>query len=68
MAPAKTGRERSKRTVVITTDQTNKGIRSSVIPLARILITVVIKFTDPRIDEIPAKCKEKIAKSTEAPL
>jgi len=28
---------------------------------------VVIKFTAPKIDEIPAKCKEKIAKSTEAP-
>jgi hypothetical protein len=27
----------------------------------------VIKFTAPKIDEIPAKCKEKIAKSTEAP-
>jgi hypothetical protein len=52
---------------VITTDQTNKGIRSNVIPLDRILITVVIKFTAPRIDEIPAKCKEKIAKSTDAP-
>jgi hypothetical protein len=32
------------------------------------LIAVVIKFTDPKIEEIPAKCKEKIAKSTEAPL
>jgi hypothetical protein len=55
MAPASTGSERSKRIVVITTDQTNKGIRSNVIPLARILIAVVIKFTDPKIDEIPAK-------------
>jgi len=52
---------------VITTDQTNKGIRSKVIPSDRILITVVIKFTAPKIEEIPAKCKEKIAKSTEAP-
>lgn len=26
-----------------------------------------IKFKAPRIDEIPAKCKEKIDKSTEAP-
>jgi hypothetical protein len=31
------------------------------------LITVVIKFTAPRIDEAPAKCREKIAKSTEGP-
>jgi len=32
------------------------------------LITVVIKFTEPKIEDTPAKCKEKIAKSTEAPL
>jgi hypothetical protein len=31
------------------------------------LITVVIKFTAPRIDEAPAKCKEKMAISTEGP-
>jgi hypothetical protein len=28
---------------------------------------VVIKLIAPKIDEIPAKCKEKIAKSTELP-
>jgi hypothetical protein len=27
-----------------------------------------MKFTDPKIEETPAKCKEKIARSTEAPL
>jgi hypothetical protein len=52
---------------VMSTDQTNKGIRSIVIPLERILIVVVIKLTAPRIDETPARCKEKIARSTEAP-
>jgi len=31
------------------------------------LIIVVIKLTAPRIEEIPAKCKEKILKSTAAP-
>jgi len=31
------------------------------------LIIVVIKFTAPKIEETPAKCKEKIAKSTEPP-
>jgi hypothetical protein len=67
MAPAKTGSDSNKSTAVITTDQTNKGIRSIVIPLDRILIVVVMKFTAPRIEETPAKCKEKIAKSTEAP-
>jgi len=67
IAPAKTGRDKSNKIAVIITDQTNKGIRSYEIPSERILITVVIKFTAPRIEEIPAKCKEKIAKSTEAP-
>jgi len=28
---------------------------------------VVIKFIAPKIDEIPARCKLKMAKSTEAP-
>jgi hypothetical protein len=68
IAPAKTGNERSNKIAVITTDHTNKGIRSNEMPIARILITVVIKLTAPKIDEIPAKCKEKIAKSTDPPL
>ena len=55
IAPANTGRDSSKSTVVITIDHTNKGMRSKVIPLDRILITVVIKFTDPKIEETPAK-------------
>jgi len=38
-----------------------------VIPGDRILKIVVIKFTAPRIDDIPAKWSEKIAKSTDAP-
>lgn len=28
---------------------------------------VVIKLMAPRIEEIPAKCREKIVKSTDAP-
>jgi hypothetical protein len=31
------------------------------------LITVEIKLTAPRIDEAPARCSEKIARSTEGP-
>lgn len=31
------------------------------------LIVVVIKFTAPKIEDTPAKCKEKIARSTEPP-
>jgi hypothetical protein len=68
MAPAKTGSDRSSRIAVINTDHTNKGIRSKVNPFERILIIVVIKFTAPRIDLTPARWREKIAKSTEAPV
>lgn len=32
------------------------------------LITVVMKFTAPRIEDAPAKCSEKIVKSTEPPV
>jgi hypothetical protein len=67
IAPASTGRESKRRIAVINTDQTKSGIRSIVIPLARILIVVVIKFTAPRMEETPARCSEKIAKSTEPP-
>jgi hypothetical protein len=49
------------------TAHTNKGIRSNVNPCHRILITVVMKFTAPKIDEAPAKCNEKMAKSTDGP-
>lgn len=31
------------------------------------LITVVIKLIAPRIEDTPARCNEKIVKSTEAP-
>lgn len=67
IAPARTGRDSKRRIAVITTDHTNRGIRSKVIPVDRILITVVMKFTAPRIEEIPAKCREKIARSTDGP-
>jgi hypothetical protein len=55
IAPAKTGSERRSNKAVIPTDQTNRGIRSSVILGARILIIVVIKLIAPKIDLAPAK-------------
>ena len=67
IAPAKTGRDSKRRIAVTKTDQANKGILSKVIPKERRFPNVLIKFTAPRIEERPAKCKEKIAKSTEAP-
>jgi hypothetical protein len=52
---------------VILTAHTNKGTRSMRYPLLRMFITVEIKFTAPRIDEAPARWREKIAMSTEGP-
>ena len=67
IAPAKTGRDRRSKTAVTRTDHTNKEIRSIVIKLDRILTIVEIKLIAPRIEEAPAKCKEKIARSTAPP-
>jgi hypothetical protein len=55
IAPAKTGRDKRRRRAVIKTAQTNRGSWSIDIPGARILMTVVRKFTAPRIEETPAK-------------
>lgn len=55
MAPASTGRDNRSRTTVIVTAHTNRGIRSNRSPCQRILITVVMKFTAPRIEDAPAR-------------
>jgi hypothetical protein len=65
--PARTGRESKRRRAVINIAQINKGINSIRSPFDRMLITVVIKFSAPKMDEIPARCSEKIARSTEGP-
>lgn len=67
IAPAKTGSDNNNNNVVIPTDHTNNGIWSKDIPLIRILIIVVMKLIAPKIEEIPAKCNEKIARSTDLP-
>ena len=67
IAPARTGRERSNKRAVMPTDHTKRGIRSNDILAARILAIVVIKLIAPKMDLAPAKCKEKIDKSTLAP-
>jgi hypothetical protein len=64
IAPAKTGRDRRRRIEVINTDQTNKGIESKDEKDLMFKI-VVIKLIAPKMEEMPAKCKLKIAKSTE---
>jgi len=67
IAPASTGKDKSKRTAVIKTDQTNNGMESKFIEEERMFIIVVIKLIAPRIEEAPAKCNLKMAKSTEIP-
>jgi hypothetical protein len=47
--------------------QTNSGNLCKLIPLVLIFKTVVIKLIAPNKDDIPAKCKLKIAKSTLPP-
>lgn len=68
IAPAKTGKDRRSKTAVINTAQANNGIRSKIIPKTRKFPKVLIKFTAPKIELTPAKCREKIAKSTDLPL
>lgn len=67
MAPAKTGKESRSKTAVTKTAHPNNGTRSIESPRERRFPSVLIKFTAPKIEETPAKCKEKIAKSTDAP-
>lgn len=68
IAPASTGSDRSSKITVIRTAQTNRGMFSNSYFLRRMFIIVVMKLSAPRIEEIPAKWSEKIAKSTEGPL
>jgi len=65
IAPAKTGRDSKSKMAVIRTDHTNKGMESNLKQEVRIFRIVVIKLIAPKIDEAPAKCNLKIAKSTE---
>lgn len=67
IAPARTGRDRRRRTAVIQTAQMKSGIRSRRRPFHRMLITVVMKFRAPRMDETPARWREKMARSTDGP-
>ena len=52
---ARTGRDRRRRTAVIKTAQTNKGVWYWEIAGGFILIMVVIKLMAPKIDETPAR-------------
>lgn len=68
IAPARTGSESKSKIAVIRTAHGNMGKKSIIQQIARIFKTVLIKLIAPRIEETPARCKEKIAKSTAALL
>lgn len=55
MAPASTGNERRRRIAVISTDQTNRGMESSLMEEDRIFMMVVMKLMAPKIEDAPAR-------------
>lgn len=65
IAPAKTGNDNRSRKAVKRIDQTNKGVLNRLASL--IFRIVVMRLIAETKLEVPAKCKENIAKST-APL
>ena len=67
IAPANTGRDKSRRNAVTKIDQANNGILCKVIPGVRMFKIVVIKLIAPNIEEAPAICKLSIAKSIAGP-
>jgi hypothetical protein len=67
MPAAKTGRDKSSKMAVKKTDQTNNGTRCQNMLGVLMLMMVVMKLMAPKIEEAPARCKLKIAKSTAAP-
>lgn len=67
MPAARTGSERSRRTAVIRMAHTNSGVWYCEMAGGFMLIIVVMKLIAPRIEETPARCREKIVRSTEAP-
>lgn len=67
MPAARTGRDRRRRTAVMRTDQTNSGVWYCERAGGFMLMAVVIKLIAPRMDETPARWREKMARSTDAP-
>jgi len=67
MAPANTGKDSKRRTAVIMTAQTNRVDLNLLKILERLLATVPMKFTAPKIDLAPARWREKMVMSTAPP-
>jgi hypothetical protein len=66
-APAKTGRDNNNNIAVTKIAHTNNGSLCKDIPLVLIFKVVLMKLIAPNKEETPAKCRLKIAKSTEPP-
>ena len=65
--PANTGNANNNKIAVIKIAHTNKGNLCNDIPLVLILSVVLMKLIAPNKEETPARCKLKIAKSTDPP-
>lgn len=68
IAPANTGKDSRRRMAVRITDHGKRVILSDSCFLGRILIKVAMKLVAPKMDLIPAACREKIVMSTGGPL
>src|SRR5579864_8043320 len=67
-APASTGITAISRYAVISQVHTNSGMRSSVMPGARMFMMVTMTLMAPRIEEAPIMWIEKISIGNEAPV
>lgn len=67
IAPAKTGSVNNNKIAVMNTAHTNSGSLCKLIPFVFIFRVVLIKLIAPKREDIPAKCKLKMAKSIEPP-
>lgn len=64
---ASTGSDSRRSTAVINTDHTNRGVWYWDTAGGFMLIIVVIKLIAPKMDDTPARWREKMVRSTEAP-
>jgi hypothetical protein len=67
IAPANTGNVNNNNTAVMNIAHTNNGNLWRDIPFVLMFKAVLMKLIAPNNEETPAKCKLKIAKSTEPP-
>ena len=67
IAPASTGTASSSRNAVTSSLQTNSGILCSVMPGARMLKIVMMKFIAPSSELMPARCSANSVQSIPMP-